>query len=113
MNSPNSLIKRQLRVKTGPGALERLRRALREVLVLEIRRPEARALALLAVEEVAANIVEHGYGGEAGRPLAVTVALEPGERFTITLRDRAPVLDVTSLSPNDLKELARSAAPRG
>jgi anti-sigma regulatory factor (Ser/Thr protein kinase) len=100
-------------VKTGPGALERLRRALRAVLVLEIRRPEARALILLGVEEAAANIVEHGYEGETGRPLSVTVAIESGRTVTITLRDRAPALDVTSLAPNDLKQLARTAAPRG
>ena len=98
---------------TGPGALERLRRALRDVLVLEIRRPEARALTLLAVEEVAANIVEHGYGGEPNRPISVTVTIEPGGVFTIILRDRAPLKDVTSLPSGDLKELARTSATRG
>jgi anti-sigma regulatory factor (Ser/Thr protein kinase) len=107
------LFKRQLRVKTGPRALERLRRRLREVLVLEVRRPEARALILLALEEAAANVVEHGYDGRPGHPLSVTVSVEAGENVTIVLRDRAPVLDVTSLASGDLKELARRAAPRG
>lgn len=113
MTSFNSLTKRRLQVRTGPGVLERLRRALRETLVLGIHRPEARALALLAVEEAAANVLEHGYGGEPGRPLSVTVSMETDETFTITLRDRAPVVDVTRIETPDVEDLAESASPRG
>ncbi len=98
---------------TGPGALRRLRQALREVLVLDVRRPEARALALLAVEEAAANVAEHGYGGAAGCPLSVTVRNLPDEVFEVTLRDRAPVVDVTALPARDLARLAEERAERG
>ncbi len=81
--------------------------------MVEVRRPEARALALLAVDEIAANVVEHGYRGEAGRPLGVTFRPLDGERFEITVRDRAPVIDVTARPVVSLRTLARKRAPRG
>ncbi len=43
----------------------------------------------------------------------MTVAIEGGERVTITLRDRAPEVDVTAFDPGDLRDLAESASPRG
>ena len=104
---------RRLRFTTGPGMPGRLARRLREVLVLEVRRPEARALAVLAVEEAAANILEHGYGGEAGKPLEVVVQMREPEVFEVTLKDRARVLDVTRIHPGNLKKLARERAERG
>jgi len=109
----NSLPTRHLRVNTGPGATSRLRRALRAVLVLDVRRPEARALALLAVEEIAANIAEHGYGGEAGHPISLLVRPLEGEIFEISIRDRAAVMDVTAIPVANLGRLARDRAARG
>jgi anti-sigma regulatory factor (Ser/Thr protein kinase) len=91
----------------------RLARRLREVLILHVRRPEARALALLAVEETAANILEHGYGGKTGKPLEVVVRIREPEVFEVTLKDRARVLDITRLRPGNLKKLARKQAERG
>lgn len=91
----------------------RLARRLREVLILDVRRPEARALALLAVEEAAANILEHGYRGKTGRPLEVVVRMREPEIFEVTLKDRARVLDITRLHPGNLKKLARKRAERG
>jgi anti-sigma regulatory factor (Ser/Thr protein kinase) len=113
VSAHNPLPSRQLRVKTGPGATSRLRRGLRALLVLDVRRPEARALALLAVEEIVVNIAEHGYGGEAGHPISVIVRPREEEVFEIAVRDRAPVVDVTALPPVDLGRLARDRAVRG
>ena len=98
---------------SGPGALGRLVARMREILPLVIRKPEERALALLAVEEAAVNILEHGYQNEAGRPLTVRIATLEDDRFHVTLRDRAPLADVTRIAPGDLKELARRRASRG
>ncbi len=98
---------------TGPGASTRLRRGLRALLVLDVRRPEARALAILAVEELVANIAEHGYGGEAGRPIALSVQAREDESFEITIRDRAPSVDVTGIPPKNLGRLAHDRAVRG
>jgi anti-sigma regulatory factor (Ser/Thr protein kinase) len=101
------------RLVSGPGALGRLVTRLREVLPSVIRGPEERSLALLAVEEAAVNILEHGYANVAGRPLSVWVRSTGQEGFQVTLRDRAPVTDVTRIAPGDLKELARRRASRG
>jgi len=91
----------------------RLARRLRDVLILDVRRPEARALALLAVEEAAANVLEHGYGGKTGEPLEVLVRMREPEIFEVTLKDRARVLDITRIPPGNLKKLARKQAERG
>jgi anti-sigma regulatory factor (Ser/Thr protein kinase) len=86
---------------------------MREILPSLIRKPEERALALLAVEEAAVNILEHGYQNEAGRPLTIRLFALEDDRFQVTLRDRAPLADVTRIAPGDLKELARRRASRG
>ena len=98
---------------SGPGALGRLVTRMREILPSLIRKPEERALALLAVEEAAVNILEHGYQNEAGRPLTIRLSALEDDRFQVILRDRAPVADVTRIAPGDLKELARRRASRG
>jgi anti-sigma regulatory factor (Ser/Thr protein kinase) len=78
-----------------------------------VRRPEARALTLLAVEELVANIAEHGYGGQAGRAISLSVQAREDETFEITIRDRAPTVDVTGIPPGNLGRLARGRAVRG
>ncbi len=98
---------------TGPGALGRLVTRMREILPSVIRKPEERALALLAVEEAAVNILEHGYRNEDGRMLTICVTALEDDLFRIVLRDRAPLTDVTRIVPGDLKELARRRASRG
>lgn len=102
---------RRLRITTGPGALRRLARGLRRFLVVEVRGPEARALTLLAVEEIAANILEHGYRGQAGQPIEVLLAPTGPRTFRVTLKDRATFLD--RIVPGDLKDLARKRTLRG
>jgi anti-sigma regulatory factor (Ser/Thr protein kinase) len=86
---------------------------MREILPTVIRKPEERALALLAVEEAAVNILEHGYQNEVGRPLTIRVSPVSADRVQVVLRDRAPLADVTHIVPGDLKELARRRASRG
>jgi len=55
---------------------------------------------LQAVEEVAANIVVHGYRGQPG-DIEVEVSLEKSV-LVIRLRDRAILFDPTSVPPPDL-----------
>lgn len=55
---------------------------------------------ILAVNEVATNIVVHGYRGQAG-----TIEIEMqqrGEALEIRLRDHAPLFDPTRVPPPDL-----------
>jgi anti-sigma regulatory factor (Ser/Thr protein kinase) len=109
----NPLIARRLRVTSGPGALKRLRREVRVALLRDVASLEACELAMLAVEEAAANIFEHGYSNRPGCSLEIMVRPGEQERFAIVLRDRAPVFDVTTLAPVDLDRLAREFATRG
>jgi anti-sigma B factor antagonist/serine/threonine-protein kinase RsbW len=53
-----------------------------------------------AVEEVAANIVVHGYHGQPG-DIEVEVSLEKA-MLVVRLRDRAILFDPTSVPPPDL-----------
>jgi serine phosphatase RsbU (regulator of sigma subunit)/anti-sigma regulatory factor (Ser/Thr protein kinase) len=55
---------------------------------------------ILAVEESAANIVLHGYGGQGGE-IEVEVRLE-GNALIVSLRDEAPLFDPRDVSPPDL-----------
>ena len=55
---------------------------------------------ILAVDEAAANAIEHGYGGEAG-PLEIEVS-RAGDELTVLLRDRGPAFDPTLQPPPDL-----------
>ena len=69
--------------------------------------------ALIAVEELAANVVEHGYEDRPDEPLTVTLHTAPDERFVVALWDRAPRFDGADRPPADLAALARARAPRG
>jgi anti-sigma regulatory factor (Ser/Thr protein kinase) len=101
------------RFLTGTGLLEEVRRGLSVSPVGDLPHAEARALVTLAVQEIAANIWEHGYGGAAGKPLEIRVLRLEGDVLTVTVEDAAPVHDVTRAAPRSLKALATSRAPRG
>ena len=55
---------------------------------------------LQAVEEAAANIIVHGYGGQPG-DIEVEVSLEQAV-LVVRLRDRAALFDPTGVPPPDL-----------
>lgn len=61
---------------------------------------DARADLRLAVEEVFANIFQHGYAGGTG-PVEIRV-VRSGDRVAVTLADRAPRFDPASAPPPDL-----------
>jgi anti-sigma regulatory factor (Ser/Thr protein kinase) len=104
---------RPIRVLSGPGALGHLVASLRRPLAAAVRDPEPRALILLAVEEAAANIWEHGYGRAPGKPILVAVRPGTAGRVEVVLRDRGPLVDVSRIPPGNLKELAQRHASRG
>jgi serine/threonine-protein kinase RsbW len=64
-----------------------------------------------AVDEAATNIIRYGYRGEPGR-IDVTVELV-GDEIVITLEDRAPVFDPTSVAPPDLSVPPARRTPGG
>jgi anti-sigma regulatory factor (Ser/Thr protein kinase) len=102
-----------IRVRSGPGALSRLVRGLREPLAAHVREAGGLPLILLAIEEAAVNTLEHGYRGEVGKPLFVAACAAPPRRTRVILRDRAPMVDVTRLPAGDLGALARARESRG
>ena len=80
---------------------------------MEVRRPEARTLAILAVEEIVSNILEHGYGGSEGRPVSVSVRPLDATRFRVRILDRALTLDVTRIAVQGLDATAGTLTLRG
>jgi serine/threonine-protein kinase RsbW len=54
----------------------------------------------LAVSEVCANVVEHGYAGGAGGPISIETAVT-AERLVVRIEDDAPVFDPSTLPPPD------------
>ena len=62
--------------------------------------PEIADDLVLAVDDAAANIINHGYGGRPG-PLEVVVSGD-GDEVVVCLRDRAPEFDPTARPAPDL-----------
>jgi len=102
-----------LTLRTGPGLLDDLRQSLARTFLTELANPEARALVTLAVQEVVANVWEHGYRRADNEPVEVEITPLEGEVFSVTVSDRAPVLDVTRAAPRSLRALAARHEPRG
>jgi len=65
---------------------------------------EADAAALhdirLAVSEVCANVVEHGYAGEPGGSISIETTATT-ERLVVRIEDDAPVFDPSTVPPPD------------
>ncbi len=62
--------------------------------------PTAIPNVVLAVDEMATNIIEHGYRGQPGT-IEVEVYAQ-NEALIVQLRDRAPLFDPTQVPPPDL-----------
>ena len=54
----------------------------------------------LAVSEVCANVVEHGYAGAPGGSISIETTVT-AERFVVRIEDDAPVFDPATLPPPD------------
>ena len=62
----------------------------------------AAELALVVVEELVANIVEHGYGYRVGEPIAVLTRPGAEDRFEVVLWDRSDLFDHVDNVPHRL-----------
>lgn len=90
-----------LTVDARPENLDRLRDFVEQTL-RGAGVPEAAVFDWLVVlDEVATNIVSHGYAGMPPGPLRVVVACEPS-RVTLTIADRAQPFDPAQAPPPDL-----------
>lgn len=89
-----------LRLQAGLKDLEKIRRFVEDSAAgMGITGPMVDDL-VLAVDEAAANAIEHGYGGQTG-PLELEVS-HAGDELTVRLRDRAPAFDPTLQAAPDL-----------
>jgi anti-sigma regulatory factor (Ser/Thr protein kinase) len=101
-----------LRLRTGPEALETMRRRLGRRLGRSRSDRDLGTLVLLAVEEVVANVVEHGYRERPGQPISIWVRRIPRGRLEVSVWDRAPEAAFPRTGAS-LQCLAASRSERG
>jgi serine/threonine-protein kinase RsbW len=65
----------------------------------------------LAVSEVCANVVEHGYAGEPRGSITIETTASAG-RLVVRIEDDAPVFDPSSLPPPDTERDGELREPR-
>jgi serine/threonine-protein kinase RsbW len=64
----------------------------------------------LAVSEVCANVVEHGYGVERGGSITIETTAT-AERLVVRIEDDAPVFDPSSVPPAETESDAERREP--
>ncbi len=100
-----------LRVAAGGQALDTIRAFVEhEAQALDVTQ-EAVYTLMLAVEEIAINIVTYGYRGLPG-PIEVSIGPVAGG-VEIQLRDQAPLFDPTQVAPPDITLPLEQRAPGG
>jgi anti-sigma regulatory factor (Ser/Thr protein kinase) len=62
--------------------------------------PDAAAALSIALEEIVANVIRHGYGDNRDGPVHVEVGIDGG-RVVAVVEDRAPPFDPFALPPPD------------
>lgn len=97
---PESVIRRTLRFEADVARLAEVRAAVRDI----SRACEAPATCMddlvQAVDEAVTNIIVHGYRGDPGT-IDLTAELI-GDDIVITIEDRAPIFDPTTVPAPDL-----------
>ncbi len=69
---------------------------------------EQAAMIMLTIDEALANVIQHGYGGQKGRPIDVLierVCLEGRVGIRVLIRDRAKQVDPASIKGRDLDDV--------
>ena len=66
----------------------------------------------LAVDEAFANVVEHAYKGEEGRPVDVIVVVDP-DCFTVCIRDQGKAFDPGFYTEPDLRRAIKRGEAGG
>ncbi len=89
-----------LRIAAQLDQLEAVRRHVHDTAAALGADSDAVADMLLAVDEMATNVIVHGYRGEAGT-ITIDVTREK-DRLVVRLRDHAPPFDPTTLAPPDI-----------
>jgi anti-sigma regulatory factor (Ser/Thr protein kinase) len=83
-----------LTIDADAGRLAELRAFIRARAAAAGASDEATADLVQAVDELACNVIEHGYRQGAGGPIEVDVDIEPHpDRIVVRIRDHAPAFD--------------------
>lgn len=61
----------------------------------------------LAIDEALANVIRHGYGGEAERPIWISIAMldDPRRVFRVVIEDEGRQCDPESIAPRALDDI--------
>ncbi len=69
---------------------------------------EQAAMIMLTIDEALANVIQHGYDGQKGRPIDVfmeRICLEGRVGIRVLIRDRAKQVDPASIKGRDLDDV--------
>ncbi len=69
---------------------------------------EKAAMIMLTIDEALANVIQHGYGGQTGRPIDVfieRICPEGRVGIRVLIRDRAKQVDPASIKSRDLDDV--------
>lgn len=97
-----------LRVTSEAAQIATVRRAVQEAAEAIGFGEEEISAVILAINEAMANVIQHGYGGQAGQPIEVTI--EPVRRSSsvglqLTVCDCCPHVDPSSIAGRELDDL--------
>jgi anti-sigma regulatory factor (Ser/Thr protein kinase) len=95
----------ELRIDSDPANLRQIRRQVEEFAKATGFDQKACDAVGLATNEALANVIRHGYGGETGRPILLTLERSDGE-LRLHIRDWAKPFDPAKL-PDPGKAVAR------
>jgi len=87
-----------LTVAATEASLARIRTWLDQTVGAGVADAGIQARLLLAVHEIAANVIEHAYAGAAGQHLSVTIDINPA-RVTARIDHAGTPFDPTTLTP--------------
>ena len=102
----------RLRIPADVARIAEVRQAVREVAEANDAHPSCLDDLVQAVDEAATNVIVHGYAGVARGDLDIAVE-RVGEDIVITLEDRAPAYDPTTLPEPDLSIPPEHRRPGG
>jgi serine/threonine-protein kinase RsbW len=104
-------VRRRLRIPADVERLAEVRAAVRQVARACEAPPDCLDDLVQAVDEAATNIIVHGYRNEPGT-IDLTAELV-GDDIVVTLEDRAPTFDPTTVSAPDLTVPPQHRRPGG
>ena len=93
-----------LRILSRPDRLKMVRELVQEAASLAGCGMDTARDLVLAVDEALQNVIRHGYGGRADGEIQIVLRRSGGE-LEITIRDRAPTVDPSTVKPRDLEDV--------